>query len=559
VCSSFKILLSEKNPALAFFSCILLFSMPTTPQPIDQAVFHNSFVEQMRGETSADKRPRQVPGYHYSRVEPTPVQDPQLLAWAEELAHFLGLARPADRGAAVDALAGNLVTSSMKPFAARYGGHQFGSWAGQLGDGRAISLGEVTATDGTPWEIQLKGAGPTPYSRRADGRAVLRSSLREFLCSEAMHYLGVPTTRALSLVRTGDLVVRDMFYNGNPQAEPGAIVARVAPTFVRFGNFQMMASAGELDNLRELADYVIRRYYPELGEPSAEVYVRWFEEICRRTAVMIAHWMSVGFVHGVMNTDNMSILGLTIDYGPYGWLEPYDPDWTPNTTDFGSRRYAYGQQPNVGLWNLWQLARALAHLVEDPELLRPGLDLYTATFEATRHEMMLRKLGLTDLAPEDDKALFEALHEALAASEVDMTLFYRHLSQAVPALLGSAETAGAAWQQLLQAAAYSITPAEEQSLGAWLQRYQARLRQETASAEAIREQMLQANPKYVLRNYLAQQAIEAAEAGDVSVLNRLMDVLKTPFAEQPEHEELAARRPDWAREKPGCATLSCSS
>ncbi|TGE28131.1 protein adenylyltransferase SelO [Hymenobacter metallicola] len=527
---------------------------------IDQTSFQNSFVEELRGDTSNLNRPRQVPGYHYSRVEPTPVQDPRLLAWSDDLAAFLGLAKPTERGSAVDALAGNLVTGSMKPFAARYGGHQFGSWAGQLGDGRAISLGEVTATDGTFWEIQLKGAGPTPYSRRADGRAVLRSSLREFLCSEAMHHLGVPTTRALSLVGTGDLVVRDMFYNGNPQAEPGAIVARVAPTFVRFGNFQMMASAGELDNLRALADYVIRRYYPELGEPTGpEVYVRWFEEICRRTAVMIAYWMSVGFVHGVMNTDNMSILGLTIDYGPYGWLEPYDPDWTPNTTDFGSRRYAYGQQPNVGLWNLWQLARALAHLVPDPELLRPGLDLYSSTFEQTRHEMMLHKLGLTSQNPEEDKALFEALHEALAGAEVDMTLFFRHLSHAAPAVLRHPASADTAWPELLAAAAYSTSPEEEQSLTQWLHRYLLRLQQETAAPEAIRERMLSANPKYVLRNYLAQQAIEAAEAGNLSVLERLMQVLKTPFAEQPEHEDLAAKRPDWAREKPGCATLSCSS
>ncbi|MCB2377286.1 YdiU family protein [Hymenobacter sp. BT635] len=534
--------------------------MSTSFPTIDQATFHNSFVEEMKGEATFNNSPRQVPGYHYSRVTPTPVHDPKLLAWADELAAFLGLSKPAERGPAVDALAGNLVTGSMKPFAARYGGHQFGSWAGQLGDGRAISLGEVTATDGTPWEIQLKGAGPTPYSRRADGRAVLRSSVREFLCSEAMHYLGVPTTRALSLVQTGDEVVRDMFYNGNPQAEPGAIVARVAPTFVRFGNFQMMAAAGELDNLRALADYVIRRYYPELGEPSGpQVYVRWFEEICGRTAVMLAHWMSVGFVHGVMNTDNMSILGLTIDYGPYGWLEPYDPDWTPNTTDFGSRRYAYGQQPNVGLWNLWQLARALAHLVETPELLRPGLDLYSATYESTRHEMLLRKLGLTNIAPDEDKALFEALNEALAEAETDMTLFFRHLSHLAPALLSGQEQEAAAWDTLLAAAGYATAPAAEARLREWLPRYLQRLRQETAAPEAIRAQMLAANPKYVLRNYLAQQAIEAAEAGDLSVLNRLMEVLKTPFAEQPEHEELAAKRPEWAREKPGCATLSCSS
>ncbi|MBC6605433.1 YdiU family protein [Hymenobacter sp. BT188] len=532
--------------------------MSLNTQQLDQADFQNSFVEELRGEASRNKNPRQVPGYHYSRIEPTPVRDPHLLAWSDDLGGFLGIARPDERGPAVDALAGNLITDSMKPFAARYGGHQFGHWAGQLGDGRAISLGELKATDGSTWEIQLKGAGPTPYSRRADGRAVLRSSLREFLCSEAMYYLGVPTTRALSLVGTGDTVVRDMFYNGNPQDEPGAVVARVAPTFIRFGNFQMMAVAGEMDNLRALADYVIQHFYPELGAPSPEVYMRWFEEVCRRTAVMIAHWMSVGFVHGVMNTDNMSILGLTIDYGPYGWLEPYDLDWTPNTTDFSSRRYAFGQQPQVALWNLYQLARAIVPLVKEPEALRASLDQYTKTLAETQHTMMLRKLGLTNQAS-DDHALIESLHEALTESQVDMTTFFRRLSQAAPALISSPENQAALFQEILQAASYSTSPEGEQLLTQWLQRYADRLRQEPADPEAIRESMLSANPKYVLRNYLAQQAIEAAETGDLSVLSRLMEVLKTPFAEQPEHDELAAKRPDWARTKAGCATLSCSS
>ena len=224
-----------------------------------------------------------MPGYCYSPVAPTPVRDPHLLAWSDDLAALLGLARPAKRGPAVDVLAGNLMTPSMKPFAARYGGHQFGSWAGQLGDGRAISLGELAARDGSSWEVQLKGAGVTPYSRQGDGRAVLRSSLREFLCSESMYHLGVPTTRALSLVATGEMVIRDMFYSGDPQPEPGAIVTRVAPTFIRFGNFELMTSRRELDNLRALADYVLRHHYPELGPPSEEVYLQWFEEICRRT------------------------------------------------------------------------------------------------------------------------------------------------------------------------------------------------------------------------------------------------------------------------------------
>jgi uncharacterized protein YdiU (UPF0061 family) len=527
---------------------------------IDRVEFRNSFVDELRGEIAPNTRPRQVPGACYSQVEPTPVRDPHLLAWSEDLAELLGLAEPAERGPAVDVLAGNLVIPSMKPFAARYGGHQFGSWAGQLGDGRAISLGEVEARDGSWWEIQLKGAGPTPYSRRADGRAVLRSSLREFLCSEAMHYLGVPTTRALSLVGTGDTVIRDMFYDGNPEAEKGAIVARVAPTFVRFGNFEMMAASGEMDNLRALVDYVIRHHYAELGEPSSEVYLRWFEEICRRTAVMIAHWMTVGFVHGVMNTDNMSILGVTIDYGPYGWLEPFEPNWTPNTTDFSGRRYAFGQQPRIALWNLMMLARALTRLVDNPEDLGQGLEEYRSTFASTHHAMMLKKLGLTSRDEESDIALIEELHGGLAESEMDMTLFFRHLSHTAPQLLTDSGSEELLFHELIEAASYQPRDdAAHDDLLQWLGRYAQRLRQEPATVEALRHGMLCANPKYVLRNYLAQQAIDSVDSGDLSRLQTLMRVLKTPYDEQPEHDELAAKRPDWARSKPGCATLSCSS
>jgi len=532
--------------------------MSNSALSVDQASFRSSFAEELRGESSADLHPRQVPGYHYSHVTPTPVRDPQLLAWSEELADFLGLTRPPERGPAVDALAGNLVTPSMQPVAARYGGHQFGSWAGQLGDGRAISLGELMAVDGTSWEVQLKGAGPTPYSRRADGRAVLRSSVREFLCSEAMHYLGVPTTRALSLVSTGDQVVRDMFYSGNPLPEPGAIVARVAPSFVRFGSFQLLTANGEIDNLRALADYVIRHHYPELGAPSPEVYLRWFTEVCRRTAVLAAHWQTVGFVHGVLNTDNMSILGLTIDYGPYGWLEPYDPDWTPNTTDFGQRRYAFGQQPRVALWNLMMLAQALVPLLGSPDELTPVLHSYAGTYTEAYRALLFRKLGLTPRP--DDLALVSALPDALTAAEADMTLFFRRLSHVAPALLGQPVSPETALRELLEATTYTAPGcAEQEPLRQWLTQYVARLGQEAAAPTAIREQMLQANPKYVLRNYLAQQAIEAAETGDLSLLTALQHVLRTPYAEHPEHEALANKRPEWASTKPGSATLSCSS
>jgi uncharacterized protein YdiU (UPF0061 family) len=536
--------------------------MPINLRPLDQATFRNSFVDELRGEANIDKRPRQVPGYCYSRAEPTPVRDPHLLAWSDDTAALLGLEKPTERGAAVDILGGNLITPSMKPFAARYGGHQFGNWAGQLGDGRAISLGELETGDGSSLEIQLKGAGPTPYSRRADGRAVLRSSLREFLCSEAMHYLGVPTTRALSLVGTGDSVIRDMFYSGDPRPEQGAIVARVAPTFIRLGNFELMAVMGEDENLRELANYTIRHFYPELGEPCDEVYLQWFNEICRRTAVMIAHWMTVGFVHGVMNTDNLSILGVTIDYGPYGWLEPYDLDWTPNTTDFGQRRYAFGQQPRIAQWNLMMLARALFPLVSKGEELGRGLECYRNTLSQTHYAMMQKKLGLSSLPGEEesDVALVAALDEGLVDSEVDMTLFFRQLGQIAAELKTDKGHETPLSEQFIKDVSYSgEQDKSHQHLRSWLDNYAQRLRKEPVSGETIREGMLSVNPKYVLRNYLAQNAIEAAEKGDLSYLHTLMKVLKTPFGEHPEHEDLAAKRPEWAREKPGCATLSCSS
>ncbi len=384
--------------------------------------FDNSFVRELPADPLRQDFPRPVRNACFSHVRPAAVAAPELLAWADSVGELLGIARPqAVTGPVVDVLGGNLVLPGMQPYAARYGGHQFGNWAGQLGDGRAMTLVEMLGPDGRRRELQLKGAGRTPYSRRADGRAVLRSSVREFLCSEAMHYLGVPTTRALSLVGTGDAVERDMFYDGNAEDEPGAIVCRVAPSFVRFGSFEILTSNDELDELRRLADYVITTHYPELGAPSPEVYARWFEEICRRTAIMVAEWMRVGFVHGVMNTDNMSILGLTIDYGPYGWLEGYDLGWTPNTTDAQGRRYCYGRQPEIAQWNLLRLAGALSPLIPDRADLEAGINTYGRVYGECSRRIMGDKLGLLDIT-EDDDALVEELIEALHVAETDMTL-----------------------------------------------------------------------------------------------------------------------------------------
>jgi uncharacterized protein YdiU (UPF0061 family) len=524
--------------------------------------FDNSFVRELPGDPERRNVPRAVRNACYTRVDPTPVPSPQLLAWADPVGEMLGISRPDSRtGPVAEVLGGNRVLPGMKPYAARYGGHQFGQWAGQLGDGRAITLAEVVSPDGTRHDLQLKGAGGTPYSRTADGRAVLRSSVREFMCSEAMHYLGVPTTRALSLVATGESVVRDMFYDGNPQAEPGAIVCRVAPSFVRFGNFEILAAGQELDALKRLADYVIAGHFPELGAPSPATYARWFEEICRRTAALVAEWMRVGFVHGVVNTDNMSILGLTIDYGPYGWLEGYDLRWTPNTTDAQGRRYCYGKQPDIAQWNLVRFANAIYPLIEDKAPLEQGLAAFAETFESASGRMLADKLGLVSLDREGDDKLLGDLFELLQQVETDMTLFFRLL--ATLPVDGAADTADdRALVEPLRRAFYAedaFEPEQRSRLAGWLRRYLARVRQDAVPAPERRERMNRANPKYVLRNYLAQQAIDALERGDASILERLMAVLQRPYDEQPGHDELADRRPEWARHKPGCSALSCSS
>ncbi len=521
---------------------------------LPDAAFDNSFVTALPSDPLEDNIPRQVRGAAFTPVVPTPVKSPTLLAWSDDVAALLGLAAPTQSEA--DILGGNALAPGMSPYAARYGGHQFGNWAGQLGDGRAITLGELITPDRQRFELQLKGAGRTPYSRTADGRAVLRSSLREFLCSEAMHYLGVPTTRALSLVGTGEEVRRDMFYDGHPATEPGAVVCRVAPTFVRFGNFEVLLANKEPEIAKQLADWVIDTHFPHLAGLGRNKYGAWFEEICRRTAIMVAHWMRVGFVHGVMNTDNMSILGLTIDYGPYGWLEGVDFDWTPNTTDAQGRRYAYGRQPAIAHWNLVRLAQALTMLIEDKAPLEQGLATFESTFDTTAREMLAAKLGLTQLALPDDAEFVAELAQVLTQTETDFTIFFRELAKVPVAADAPVNIRISAVEPAFYAAP---NEGERARLAAWLEGWSLRVRAEAVPTAQRMASMNAVNPKYVPRNYLAQQAIDALTAGDDSVLKRLMQVLKQPYAEQPENEELYARRPEWARHKAGCSALSCSS
>ncbi|MGZ8237004.1 MAG: protein adenylyltransferase SelO [Methylobacter sp.] len=526
---------------------------------LDSLIFDNRFIRELPADPQTANTRRQVFGACYSRVMPAQVANPQLVAYSREVAELLDLSpEDCESDDFTQVFVGNRLLPGMDPYATCYGGHQFGVWAGQLGDGRAINLGETVNRRGEHWTLQLKGAGETPYSRTADGLAVLRSSVREFLCSEAMYHLGVPTTRALSLILTGEEVIRDMFYNGNPRPEPGAVVCRVAPSFTRFGNFQIFAARGEIDLLKKLVDFTIRTDFPHLGEPSLDVYLKWFEEVCRRTADMIVHWQRVGFVHGVMNTDNMSILGLTIDYGPYGWLENYDPGWTPNTTDSAERRYRFGNQPQIAFWNLGQLANAIYPLIEQVEPLQQAINSYVETFEPGWQAMVAAKLGLNVYDPATDDALNTELLILLQLVETDMTIFYRKLAQ----LVMDAELSNDALMAPLMDAYYvpeQLTDEYKTRLGDWLKSYIKRV-QSSGIADAERIKIMNAaNPKYVLRNYLAQLAIDKAEQGDFSMVSELLELLRHPYDEQPSKEGFASKRPDWARQRPGCSMLSCSS
>lgn len=512
----------------------------------------NIFTGYFPGDTIKDNYPRQVISGLYSEVAPKTMSSPEMIIYNDDIISDLQLDESYVKSKDfLNLVSGNVVQKGIVSYAMNYGGHQFGHWAGQLGDGRAINLGEIMTDQGIQ-TIHLKGAGPTPYSRTADGFAVLRSSIREFLCSEAMYHLHVPTTRALALVSTGEQVLRDVMYDGNADYEKGAVLARIAPSFIRFGNFEIWASRRNDEFLKSLADYTIEYHYPHLKDKPAK-YLSLFEEITNKTCDMVAEWQRVGFVHGVMNTDNMSVLGLTIDYGPYGWLDNYDPNWTPNTTDLPGRRYRFGNQPVIAQWNLLQLANALYPLIQDKDALKQIIEDFGTRFTEKYQSVMRAKLGLFSQLPAD-VSLVKRLEQVMFICNMDYTIFFRLLGDI------NAEMTSQEARSLIEPALYNeLIDAHEDLLIAWLETYLIRLKQETVASQVRKSEMSKVNPKYVLRNYMAQLAIEAAESGDYSLIHEIYTMLKHPYDEQPEFHYWFAKRPEWAMNKVGCSMLSCSS
>ena len=474
-----------------------------------------------------------LPEPFYAKLHPTPFAAPPSLIHANPAAADLIDLDPGEfrRPECAGVFGGSMLVPGMEPLAMLYAGHQFGVYVPQLGDGRAILLGEATNERGERWDLHLKGAGLTPFSRDGDGRAVLRSTIREYLCSEAMQGLGIPTTRALCLVASEDKVYRE-------QVETGAMLVRMAPSHVRFGTFEVFYYRKQFEQLRTLADYVIAQHFPHLQDLS-DKYGAFFAEVVERTATLIAKWQAVGWAHGVMNTDNMSILGLTLDYGPFGFMDDYDAGFICNHSDHNGR-YAFNRQPYIGLWNLSCLAQALLPLAEK-EALKAGLDRYTPLFEAEYLRLMRAKCGLTDARPEDDELIRDFLG-LLQGSHADYTIVFRELAE----FSARAEARNERLREhFLDRARFDE----------WAARYRDRLRSERSHDADRRQRMHRVNPKYVLRNYLAQQAIENAQRGDFSEIDRLFTLLRDPVTDQPGMESYAAAPPNWGKH----LAVSCSS
>lgn len=514
--------------------------------------FTSSFTKELPADKETENYTRQVKNAVFSFVKPHIFENPKLIIASKELLEELQI-EDAESKDFIELFSGKKLPQNVKPYAMAYAGHQFGQWAGQLGDGRAINIGELKGKSKV-WQIQLKGAGPTPYSRSGDGFAVLRSSVREFLISETMHHLGISTTRALCLLETNEMVLRDKLYNGNPEYEKGALVCRVSPSFIRFGNFELLSARQDLQTLKQLTDFTINYHYSDLLSINndKERYIHFIRQVSERTQKTMIEWMRVGFVHAVMNTDNMSILGETIDYGPYGWIDNFDRGWTPNTTDKQQRRYRFGNQINVAQWNIMQLANALFPLVNDLAPLQEILDDFQKDVNQAFYKMLCEKLGLFNNNLIENEFIDKLLN-LLESCEIDMTIFYRNLAN-----FESAEE----FYIKLQSYSYNASLVEDQKEKwlSWFNNYKVFLEKEHLNPLERKRKMNAINPKYVLRNYMVQQAIEKAEnKSDYSLIFELYELLKHPYSEQKDKENWFAKRPDWALNKFGCSTLSCSS
>lgn len=497
-------------------------------------------------ETSYHTFPRTIAGKVSALVKPEHFPNHQLLFFNEKLAEELGLGKLNDNGK--DFLAAQNLPQNFHPYATAYAGHQFGQWAGQLGDGRAILAGEIATKKSIIYELQWKGAGATPFSRRGDGRAVLRSSIREFLMSEAMHHLGVPTTRALSLSLTGEMVVRDILYNGNPQPEPGAIIMRTAESFLRFGHFEWFSAQRDMDTLKKVLDFTIENYFPEISLETDQSYREYFKIICRKTANLMVEWQRVGFVHGVMNTDNMSAIGLTIDYGPFAIMEEYNPLFTSNTTDIPGRRYAFGEQPSIAQWNLWKLANALFPLIEDAEFLSEELEKFNQYYHEEFEKMIAHKLGFSNVTPEVIK-LIDLWIETMENIQPDYNLFF---------------TALETWNEEKNSTEHfeiclyqKINIQQEQLLNNFVKTHLNLLQKLNISKEEQISTMQKNNPKFVLRNYLLYECINEVTHGKMDLFYRLYEALQNPYYCNDPY--LIQKRPSQYNDQPGCGMLSCSS
>ncbi|XP_074606319.1 protein adenylyltransferase SelO-like isoform X1 [Acropora palmata] len=494
---------------------------------------------------------RQVRDAVFSVVRPVPLKyKPSLIAVSSEvLTEILDLKMSgAVSQAFVEFIAGNKILPNSVLLSHRYGGHQFGEWADQLGDGRAVLLGEYTNRNGEKWELQLKGSGRTPYSRHGDSRAVLRSSVREFLVSEAMSHLGVPTSRAAAIVVSNDLVWRDQFYDGHPMQEKAAVVLRLAKSWFRIGSLEILTKNKELDLLKKVVDFVIDEHFPAVANDSRK-YLNFFAKVVSMTAELIAKWQSVGFAHGVCNTDNFSLLSITIDYGPFAFLDEYNPDFVPNSSD-EEGRYSYKNQPSVGFFNMEKLLQALKPVMEDYRAGEQILLSYADAFNQRFLDIFRQKLGLLNFQTTDEMLIHSFLW-MMSVTRADFTMSFRELSEVSIRDVISDRLPSESW---------ALTKLKtHRNWKDWLERYTERLQLngESDSEEKRKQRMQEVNPRYVLRNWMAQSAIEKAEKNDHSEVWQLLDVLRRPFTRQvlAENRGYSSQPPSWASR----LRVSCSS